>query len=93
MCCWHQAKRLPAAHGRDGGVIGPAGAFLDLDYPDDFGHGYLAQTIFRTVSATEPGDVLNHLRFPSALSRVAPLVIFDESAIFAADQRLDFIIT
>ena len=49
--------RLPAAHGRDGVDIGPAGAFLDLADRDDFGYGYLAQTILRTLSPIEPGGM------------------------------------
>ena len=49
--------RLPAAHGRDCVDIGPASATIDLDDPDDFGCGYLAQTIFRTRSLIEPGGM------------------------------------
>ena len=49
--------RLPAAHGRDGVDIGPAGAFLDLADRDDFGYGYLAQTILRTLSPIKPGGM------------------------------------
>ena len=49
--------RLPAAHGRDGGDIGSAGAFLDLDDRDDFGYCYLAQTILSTVSLGVSGGI------------------------------------
>jgi hypothetical protein len=49
--------RLPAAHGSDAEYIGPAGIALDLDDPDDFGHCYLAQTIFSTASTTVPGRI------------------------------------
>ena len=46
---------MPAAHGRDGVDIGPASATIDLDDPDDFGCGYLAQTIFKTDCAEVAG--------------------------------------
>ena len=49
--------RLPASHGRDGVDIGSVGAVFDLDDPGNFGHGYLAQTILRTLSPIEPGGM------------------------------------
>jgi hypothetical protein len=73
--------RLPAAHGSDAEYIGPAGIALDLDDPDDLVHGYLAQTILRTVSLREPGGMSLHWPSPIADLSSVPLAMGPECSV------------
>jgi hypothetical protein len=77
-----QSLRLPAAHGRDGGDIGSAGAILDLDDPDDFGYGYLAQTIFSMFSAEVLGGMSDQSSVAyCSFDSVFPLAIASECSV------------
>lgn len=77
--------RLPAAHGRDGGDIGPASANLDLDDADDSGHCYLAQTSSSTASAIELGGMSLHGISRIVVLRVVPLAMGPE---WSLDDRI-----